>query len=128
MPPELRDASREMYRHYLAMTLALDDMLGELLEYLDRTGKAENTLVVFTSDHGSQVGAQGVRPWEKRSPYEALERRMEGLMRDLQAKRGDELAPCTQWSYWLDSQRRVVCNAYGPLSDPEGEPDWSLLS
>jgi hypothetical protein len=29
---------------------------------------------------------------------------------------------------WLDSQRRVVRNAFGPLSDPEGEPDWSLLA
>jgi len=42
----------EMYRHYLAMTLAVDDMVGSLLDYLDRTGKADNTLVIFTSDHG----------------------------------------------------------------------------
>jgi hypothetical protein len=27
-----------------------------------------------------------------------------------------------------DHQRRVVGNAYGPLGDPEGEPDWSMLS
>jgi hypothetical protein len=60
--------------------------------------------------------------------HAALEERMEGLMRALQAKRGDELVPCTQWRHWLDSQRRVVRNAYGPLGHPEGEPDWSLLS
>ena len=30
-----------------------------------------NTLVVFTSDHGSQVGAQGVAPWNKKQPYQA---------------------------------------------------------
>jgi hypothetical protein len=53
---------------------------------------------------------------------------MEGLLRELQARRGDALVPCTQWSDWFDDQRRVVRNAYGPLSDPEGEPDWSLLS
>jgi arylsulfatase A-like enzyme len=253
VPHQARGASLEMVRHYLAMTLALDDMLGELLDYLERTGKAENTLVVFTSDHGSQVGAHGVRPWEKRHPYResthvpcvmrlpgvldggvvcdtltapvdyfpslcslfdvpiprtvegvdlsgawlgvpgareqealltmnfsaqydwfadglewrgvrakrynyarwldgrtelydlyedplemhnlagdarhaALVDRVEGLMRELQTKRGDKLVPCTQWSHWLDSQRRVVRNAYGPLGDPEGEPDWSLLS
>ena len=59
-----------MYRHYLAMTLALDDMLGEVLDYLDRTGLADNTIVVFTSDHGTQVGAHNINPWMKKKPYE----------------------------------------------------------
>ncbi len=27
----------------------------------------------------------------------------------------------------IDDQRRVVRNAYGPLSHPESSPDWSLL-
>ena len=61
---------QEMYRHYLAMTLALDDMLGELMDYLDRTGKAGNTILVFTSDHGTQAGAHGIGLWEKKKPYE----------------------------------------------------------
>ncbi|MFO7957637.1 MAG: sulfatase [Candidatus Brocadiia bacterium] len=60
----------EMYRHYLAMTIALDDMVGELLDYLERTGRAQNTLFIFTSDHGSQVGAQDEYPWTKMRPYE----------------------------------------------------------
>jgi arylsulfatase A-like enzyme len=59
-----------MYRHYLAMTLALDDMLGQLMEYLERTGRLENTLVVFTSDHGTEGGARGANPWRKMTPYE----------------------------------------------------------
>jgi arylsulfatase A-like enzyme len=54
--------------------------------------------------------------------------RMRGTLKELQNKRGDELVPCTQWRHWLDNQRRVVRNAFGPLSDPEGEPDWSLLT
>lgn len=36
-----------MYRHYLAMILAIDDMLGNLLDYLDAKGLADNTIVVF---------------------------------------------------------------------------------
>jgi len=59
-----------MYRHYLAMILALDDMVGELMDYLERTGRADDTLVVFTSDHGTQIGAQDVAFWQKRRPYE----------------------------------------------------------
>jgi arylsulfatase A-like enzyme len=67
---ELRDTSLEAYRDYLAMTLTLDDMVGELLDYLDEKGLRENTLVVFTSDHGTQMGAQGWWPWNKKLPYE----------------------------------------------------------
>ena len=230
------------------MILAIDDMLGNLLSYLDRKGIADNTIVLFASDHGTQGGSQGVNPWSKKNPYEAsihipgiirypklvdagsrcsevismvdwfptlcglagipVPRSVEGsnkaanilegttsdasaflmnfskwfdwfqdgaewrgvrtgghtyaewlngrvelydLMEDPlqmnnlagtghpnearlaaelkshQAQRRDELVACTDWKYWLDDQRRVVRNAFGPLSHPESEPDWSLL-
>jgi arylsulfatase A-like enzyme len=69
VPEEVQESSKEMYRHYLAMTLAIDDMVGEMMDFLDRSGRKENTLVIFTSDHGTQVGAQGIHPWEKKMPY-----------------------------------------------------------
>jgi hypothetical protein len=62
------------------------------------------------------------------SQNEELTDSMRDTLKELQAKRGDELVACTQWRHWLDNQRRVVRNAFGPLSDPEGEPDWSLLA
>jgi hypothetical protein len=55
------------------------------------------------------------------------EPRLQAMLRAQQARRGDELVPCTDWKPWLDSQRRVIRNAHGPLSHPESEPDWSLL-
>ena len=61
---------QDMYRHYLAMTLALDDMLGELMDYLARTGKADDTILIYTSDHGTQAGAHGIGLWEKKQPYQ----------------------------------------------------------
>lgn len=70
VPDAWRDESVAMYRHYLAMTLALDDMLGALLDRLEALGLAENTLFIFTSDHGTQVGAHGIRPWHKKMPYQ----------------------------------------------------------
>ncbi len=70
VPESIRARALEVYRHYLAMTLALDDMLGELLDYLDRTALADSTLVIFTSDHGTQMGAQGIEPFKKKEPYE----------------------------------------------------------
>lgn len=65
-----RDESVRHYRDYLAMTAAVDAMLGELMDYLERTGRANDTLVVFTSDHGSQFGAHGLSAWTKACPYE----------------------------------------------------------
>jgi len=70
VPPEQQEASLTMYRHYLAMVLAIDDMVGHLLDYLETTGRSNNTIVVLTSDHGTQAGAHGVRPWQKKYPYE----------------------------------------------------------
>ena len=52
---------------------------------------------------------------------------MQQLLREHQAKRQDELVNCTDWKHWLDNQRRVVRNAFGELSHPDSEPDWSLL-
>ena len=239
-------ASLDMYRHYLAMILAIDEMLGKLLAYLDSTNQSNNTIVLFASDHGTQGGSQGVNPWSKKNPYDAsikipgilrypgkimpgtsdqitsmvdffpslcelagipIPRSIEGhslaqrwlnpndadtaflmnfskwfdwmqdgaewrgvrsqqftyatwlngrtelfdlfedplqmtnlagkghpeeifmaeQLQQHQNRRQDELVACTDWQHWLDDQRRVIQNAFGPLSHPESEPDWSLL-
>ena len=242
-----------MYRHYLAMTLALDDMLGELLDYLDRTGLVDNTIVIFASDHGTQVGTHNIHPWMKKKPYEEsmnipwimrwpgvfeggtfsdiltapvdifpslcglcgipvprtiegfdlssawrgvsgafeqegiltmnftasydyledgqewrgvrtkryayarwldgtvelfdlendplemenladlpdaaeLRQQLEDQLQELMNTRNDQMVPCTSYRDWFDNQRRIVRNVYGPLRNPEDEPDWSLLA
>ena len=249
VPEHLQAASLDMYRHYLAMTLAIDDMLGNLLKTLTDRALLDNTILVIASDHGTQAGSQGVNPWSKKNPYDAsikipgiirfpakiaagsqltqimnmvdwfptlfglaeipVPRSCEGsnrsnqmmgsapdnadgaflmnfskwfdwfqdgaewrgvrtdehmyaqrlsgqmelynladdpwqmeniaasapkaladmqtLLAAHQRSRKDELVKCTDWSNWLDPQRRVVRNAFGELSHPESEPDWSLL-
>ncbi|WP_269541371.1 sulfatase family protein [Cerasicoccus fimbriatus] len=42
---------REYYREKVAL---VDGRIGEVLDALEQTGRAENTLIVFTSDHGDQ--------------------------------------------------------------------------
>ncbi|MBC8231935.1 sulfatase [bacterium] len=247
------EKSLQTYRDYLAMTLAIDDMVGELMNYLDRAGLAANTLLIFTSDHGTQMGAHGWHPFQKKVPYEDsllvpmivrwpgifdggrscdvltapvdifpslcslcdvpiprtvegydlsaawrgeenafeqdavltmnftaaydylvngeewrgvrskdysyaqwlngqielfdlgsdplqmnnlagkpesvdLQEAMERKLDELMDKCNDNLIPCTDYSDWFDNQRRVVRNVYGPLRNPEEQPDWSLLS
>jgi len=46
---------------YYAMVKEVDDWVGKILDKLDELGLAENTLVVFTSDHGEMLGAHGLR-------------------------------------------------------------------
>ncbi|MBN8215098.1 MAG: sulfatase-like hydrolase/transferase [Spirochaetes bacterium] len=49
-----------MISNYYAMVKEVDDWVGRILDTLDRLGLAENTLVVFTSDHGELLGAHGM--------------------------------------------------------------------
>jgi len=49
----------EFQRVYYAMAAALDEQVGRLLTALDKAGVRDNTIVVFTSDHGEMFGAQG---------------------------------------------------------------------
>jgi arylsulfatase A-like enzyme len=50
---------REYAAIYHGMVKYIDDQLGRILERLDEKGLAENTLVIFTSDHGDMAGAHG---------------------------------------------------------------------
>ncbi|MBI1298601.1 sulfatase-like hydrolase/transferase [bacterium] len=54
------DEVRESIAHYWAFCTMQDAMLGEVLDALDATGQAANTLVVFLSDHGDYCGAHGL--------------------------------------------------------------------
>jgi arylsulfatase A-like enzyme len=55
-------------RDYLACVESVDDSVGELLDYLDESGLADDTIVVYTSDQGFYLGDHG---WfDKRFMYE----------------------------------------------------------
>lgn len=84
---ELDDASRALYfnhrrdrytigeeqirnaRHaYYGMISCIDEKLGHLLDVLEETGLDDNTIVVFTSDHGEMLGERGM--WLKMTMFE----------------------------------------------------------
>lgn len=55
-------------RHFLGTLRSQDDNIGRLLNFLDESGLAENTVVVYTTDHGFFLGDHG---WfDKRFMYE----------------------------------------------------------
>ncbi|OGV66299.1 MAG: hypothetical protein A3K19_14045 [Lentisphaerae bacterium RIFOXYB12_FULL_65_16] len=51
---------RIMRRHYLASTAFVDDQVGRIWAAVQRRGLADNTLLIFTSDHGDMLGDHGL--------------------------------------------------------------------
>ncbi len=63
---------RRARRAYFANISYIDDKIGEILEALDGVGLAEDTAIVFLSDHGDMLGERGL--WFKMSFYEGSSR------------------------------------------------------
>jgi len=49
------------WKGYLASITHVDHAVGQLLDYLDRTGLAGNTIVVYNADHGAYMSQFGIR-------------------------------------------------------------------
>ncbi len=59
--PKTFDAGcRRVWRGYLACITQVDYALGEVMSYLEKTGKADNTIIVYGTDHGGYAGTFGV--------------------------------------------------------------------
>jgi arylsulfatase A-like enzyme len=55
-------------KDYLRCGAAIDENLGRLLDYLDKTGLSKNTVVIYTADQGYFLGEHGF--FDKRMMYE----------------------------------------------------------
>lgn len=60
--------TRKLRAHYLQKCALIDRYIGELVEVLKERGMYENTVIIFTSDHGDNLGDYGI--WDKRFFYE----------------------------------------------------------
>lgn len=58
----------EFYRRYAETLLALDESVGRVLDYLDESGLASSTLVLYMGDNGFLLGEHGLI--DKRQAYE----------------------------------------------------------
>jgi arylsulfatase A-like enzyme len=59
-------------RDYMSCLLSLDENIGQMLDYLEKSGELDNTIIVYTSDQGFFLGEHG---WfDKRFMYEEVYR------------------------------------------------------
>ncbi len=70
---------RQIISHYYGMVTMVDAQVGRLLDALDELGMRENTVVVYTADHGDNMGEHGLFA-KFASMYEG-EVRIPGIMR-----------------------------------------------
>ncbi len=66
LPPNIADTpkTRDDFSHYLAEITYMDGQVGEILKVLQESGKAEDTLVIFTSEQGSQFPGNKWTNWD----------------------------------------------------------------
>ncbi len=57
---------------YYALCTFVDRQVGRVLDALDAAGLTENTLILFTSDHGEMLGDKGI--WTKSTMYDGAAR------------------------------------------------------
>ena len=100
---------RTLRAHYLANITLVDRMVAKITGALDSAGVADNTVVVFTSEHGDMMGDHGML--EKRSCYDEASR-----------------VPLLMRVPWLSGEQRRIDGSVGhvdlvpTLLDLLGEP------
>ncbi len=63
-----KELTRECLQAYYSSITFMDAQVGRVLDALDRLALADNTIVVFVSDHGYHLGEHGM--WQKQSLFE----------------------------------------------------------
>lgn len=65
LPKNIADTpvTRQCFSNYLAEITYMDSQVGDILKALDESGKTENTIVIFTSEQGSQFPGSKWTNW-----------------------------------------------------------------
>ncbi len=129
---ELRRWAYQYYiKDYLRCIASLDDNVGRLLDYLDASGLAKNTMVIYTSDQGFFLGDHGY--FDKRFMYEESLRmpflvRHPGRVKPGSVNR-DMVLNVDFAPMWLDyagvkTPSDMQGASFGPLMEGRTPKDW----
>lgn len=68
VPEDVAQKAKNYLAGYYAHIAAIDDMIGKIMAELKAMGQWDNTIILFTSDHGDMLGSQGA--YKKQQPFE----------------------------------------------------------
>jgi len=64
----------ESIRHYYAFATLIDEQIGRVLDHMEKKGIADNTIIIFSSDHGETLGSHGGLVDKGWTHYEEMQR------------------------------------------------------
>lgn len=70
VPENLEERTRKELQGYYAHCTATDEAIGTVLDKIKDLSLSENTIIVFSSDHGEMMGAHGVKPFVKQLAWD----------------------------------------------------------
>jgi len=112
----------EYLRLYYALVTQLDANVGRLLKALDDSGQSDNTVVVFTADHGDMQGSHGLKnkclPHEESSGIPLIVRHPGGVengVTDALVSGVDYFPSCLDW-LGLPPQANLPGTSFAPLT------------
>jgi arylsulfatase A-like enzyme len=121
--PHLMQRARAAYFAYLAL---LDAQIGRLVEHMGRAGLFDNTLVLFTSDHGEMLGDHHL--WRKTYAYEASAR-VPFILKPPAAMQVERNVERTQLVGWEDIMPTLLAAAGATIpATVEGQSVLPLLA
>jgi choline-sulfatase len=116
-----RDVDRALAGYY-GLVSALDENIGKVLRALDRSRLADDTRVLYTSDHGDNLGARGL--WGKSTFYEESS----GVPLMLAGHGIDADAICATPASHVDVYPFVFECVGAPVPDDDGHPGISVAA
>ncbi len=112
-------------RHYYAFTTLIDRQIGRILDHLRSSGLLENTLVIFTADHGETLGSHGGLTDKGWQHFEEIQR-IPFIVRPPDAWSSAERGTVRrEWASLLDVYPSIL-DAAG-IESGSGNPGMSLL-
>ncbi|WP_323768758.1 sulfatase [Marinovum sp.] len=135
MPPEQYGFTEERWRRfrhvYFRLVEKVDAQIGQLLAVLDDTGLAEETVVIFLSDHGEHNGAHGLL--QKSLSYEESIRvpfivrapgQPDGQVSDAMVNTGLDLLPTLLDYAGAKFPEGLTGRSVRPVAQGETPEDW----
>ncbi|WP_299062737.1 sulfatase [uncultured Polaribacter sp.] len=67
---KFKERARKELQGYYAHATATDEAIGNVINKIKELGLLENTIIVFSADHGEMMGAHGVKPFVKQLAWD----------------------------------------------------------